>query len=236
MRPKSLHSIPFYEFEIFQRHSGVLRHAVFTRRTNAGNPKTPQMLQRIFNSGAGPLFFKNQLHGTNIVTFNPLKNSGTAENEGDAWITSATNAPLAIRIADCASILLFDPVKKVIANIHAGWRGLAKKIIRKVIQKMRCDFGSESPNLLAGISPMIGPCCCMFSGPHEELPRHMHKYITEDLTVNLWAAAEGHLRECGLPKTHIENARVCTFCNPEDFYSYRREGDTGRFFTVIMLA
>lgn len=225
----------FYEFELFQKFRGGLRHAVFTRHNDISSPST---VQRIFETDAHPIAFKNQLHGTKIVNVIPANNVIPAKAgiyEGDVFITEFSNLPLMIRIADCASVILYDPAKRVIANIHAGWRGLAQKIIHKTIDRMGKRFGTKSKNLIAAISPMIGPCCCRFSDPYKELPRFMHKYIGEENMVDLWAAAEGHLRECGVLPEYIENPRICTFCNPEDFNSYRREGNFGHFATAVML-
>ena len=95
-------------------------------------------------------------------------------------------------------------------------------------------FNSKPKNILAGISPMLGVCCSVFSDPKNELPEFLHNYIAEENHVNLWAIAEGQLRECGILQNHIENPRICTLCNPENFYSHRR-GDKNRFCTIIML-
>lgn len=228
MLKKNRNGIPFFEFELFQQFRGSLRHAVFTRRTNIEDVAE---IQKILQTSAPPLSFKNQLHGIKIA----VAKNNRAERNGDVLITSKSEIPLFIRIADCASIMIFDPEKKVIANIHAGWRGLAAKIIHKTIDHLCAQFNSQRKNLLAAVSPMIGPCCCRFSDPYNELPSHLHRFIAEENTVNLWTAAEEHLRECGVLPAHIENPRICTSCHPEDFYSYRREGDTGRFGTAIML-
>lgn len=229
--------IPFFEFELFQEFCGGLRHAVFTRQTNINHATE---IQKILQTDAPPLSFKNQLHGTqmHVVSLRakvPACRQAGSNLEGDILITQRLRTPLIIRIADCASIMIFDPVKKAIANIHAGWRGLAKRAIHKTIEEFCARYGSQREDLLAGMSPMIGPCCYRFSDPRTELPNFFHRYITEENTVDLWAIAEEHLRECGILASHIENPRMCTACHLEDFFSYRREGDSKRFGTAIML-
>lgn len=231
MIKKTKNDISIYEFEIFRDFKGILKHAVFTRHSDVNNPET---IKKALGTDSEPVAFKEQMHGTKAIVTLSLSKGDTILC-GDALITAEKNLPLVIRIADCASILIFDPVKNVIANVHAGWRGFAQKIIHSTIQKMRERFLSNPRDLLVGVSPMIGPCCCRFSDPERELPRAMHKHITEENTVNLWSTAEEQLRECGVLQNHIENPRICTFCNPEDFFSYRREGDAGRFGTAIML-
>ncbi|MBI2638517.1 polyphenol oxidase family protein [Candidatus Peregrinibacteria bacterium] len=240
--------IPFYEFEIFQQFRRGLKHAVFTRHSDILTPKT---VQTIFETNAHPVAFKNQLHGTKLhiipaqfnekkvaqprLGINCLASLRLGLFEGDIFVTSEQQIPLVIRIADCASILLFDPTKKIIANIHAGWRGLAAKIIHRTIQKLQQRFLVRPENIFAGISPMLGPCCSRFTEPKKELPNFLHQYILQKNMVNLWSITESQLRECGVLKKHIENPRICTSCNPENFFSYRREGDSGRFGTAIML-
>jgi YfiH family protein len=231
MLRKEKDGIPFFEFELFQEFRGGLRHAVFTRHMNINDK---EKIQKILDAPAfaPQLSFKNQLHGNDICII-----EDEIKHNGDILMTSNPETPLIIRIADCASIMIFDPVKKAIANIHAGWRGFAKRAIHKTIEEFCARYGSQKENLLAGISPMIGPCCYCFSDPYNELPSHLHRFIAKENIVNLWAAAEEHLRECGILPSHIENPRICTACHPEDFYSYRlrREGDSGRFGTAIML-
>jgi YfiH family protein len=234
---KTTKGTPFYEFEIFQQFRSGLRHAVFTRHSDISSPST---VQTIFETNAHPIAFKNQLHGTQIQTVSlRTRFVGTRRSnlEGDVFITESKNIPLVIRIADCASILLFDPSKKIIANIHAGWRGLAAKIIHHAVRELNERFRVRPENIFAGISPMLGPCCSHFSQPKKELPKFLHSYIIPENMVDLWSITEGQLSECGVLEKHIENPRICTFCNPEDFFSYRRrrEGDSGRFGTAIML-
>lgn len=221
--------VPFYEFEILQQFRGKLSHAVLTRHSEISSPST---VQTVLQTAASPIAFTNQLHGTRMHRV-PLQRKRPLS--GDILVTTHAKIPLVIRIADCASILLFDPTKKIIANIHAGWRGLAAKAIHHTIEKLRQNFQVRPENIFAAVSPMLGPCCSRFSQPKKELPKFLHSYILEDNMVNLLGITEDQLRECGLQENHIENPRICTFCNPEDFYSYRREGNGGRFGTAIML-
>lgn len=232
MIKKEIGGVSFYEFEMFRDLSDVLSHAVFTRRTDPFDSKT---IRNILAADSPIVSFRDQLHGTQtqIIDTSELKNlSGF---DGDVLMTNRPNIPLQIRIADCASIMLFDPIKKVAANIHAGWRGLSGRIIHESTRKICDRYGCRSENILAAISPSLGPCCSRFTNPEKELPRFMHKFISEENTVDFWSAAICHLRECGIKKDHVENPRVCTFCNPEEFFSFRREKSSGRFSTVIML-
>lgn len=231
---KNLRGVSFYEFGGFQKFRGVLRHAVLTRHSDIASPES---IQTVLETQAAPVALHNQLHGTrlHIIASTFRQAHGDMGLEGDALATAQTGFPLIIRIADCASIMLFDPVKKVIANIHAGWRGLAAEVIRQTVRQLQQRFGVRSENLFAAISPMLGLCCSRFSNPEKELPEFLHFYIGKNNHVDLWAIVEAQLAQCGVPETHVENARICTFCHPEEFVSYRREGDGKRFATAIML-
>lgn len=221
--------ISFYEFELFKNFKGLLRHGVLPRQSSIDKR---DVFNAILGENKRPLSFLKQLHGDKIIIAGKFDEKLT----GDALITKKQGFPLLIRIADCASIIIFDPMKKVIGNIHAGWRGIAKRIIKNTVLTFQNRFGSNPKNLIIGISPMLGPCCSQFSDPEKELPRFMHGYIGEENMVNLWAAVEGQLKECGIPESNIENPRICTACNIKNFYSYRKEGEkSGRFGTVIML-
>jgi len=176
---------------------------------------------------------REQLHGTGIAT---IKSRDQHPADGDVLITQLTDTPLVIRLADCGGVMLFDPVTRTIANIHAGWRGTAQKVIARTITTLVDRFHVSREDLRACIAPTIGPCCLVFSDPENELPAFMHPYILEENYVDLWGALEGQLRGSGVAEENIENARLCTFCNPELFYSYRRDRDeTARFGTAIML-
>lgn len=211
------------QFKNLLQFGDRVRHCVLTRHEKLTDA------QKILGAKIPPIQFESQLHGADSVIVKSEKLSKNA----DALITNKPGLPILIRTADCASVMLFDPTKNVIANIHAGWRGTAQKIIHSVTQKMHEAFGCKASDLVAAISPSIGPCCAVFTNPHSELPKFLHTYITEENTFNLWAAIEGQLRECGVK--NIENPRICTMCNPEDFYSYRRGDKDRRSGTAIML-
>lgn len=153
---------------------------------------------------------------------------------GDALLTNIPNIPLMIKVADCQSLLLYDPVKKMIGAIHAGWRGLVANVIQKAIEKMKKQYGSETADLKIGISPSLGPCCSQFSDPHQELPKNLHGFITKKNHVDFWAITRAQLKSLGVAENHIELTETCTQCNPGNYFSHRR-GESGRMAAVIMI-
>lgn len=162
----------------------------------------------------------------------------------DALITNKPNICIFIRTADCVPILLFDPIQKAIAAIHSGWKSTIQKISKHTVELMQNEFGTKPENIVAGIGPSIG---------HEvyevgsEVIDLFHKQFGENHIVtpiknsnkgllNLWEINKQILVECGIPENKIEIAQICTYANPELFYSARRDGvKTGRLATGIML-
>src|SRR6202011_5799370 len=81
------------------------------------------------------------------------------QSKGDAIATKTPGLLLGVRTADCAPVLVVDPQKRVVAAIHAGWRGTLQRIVTKAIGQMQMQFGCRPQDLLAAIGPAIGGCC-----------------------------------------------------------------------------
>jgi len=229
MIQKSYKKARIFTFKIFDEYSDLITAVVFSRDTDIDNRSE---ISQILNAEHSAISFENQMHSPKVHI---VENHGIPIG-GDALITQQRNLPIAIRIADCAGIMLFDPQTKTIANIHAGWRGLANKVIEATIKTMQEKFAIEPQNIRAAISPMIGKCCSSFSNPTLELPKHMHKFIEKNNHVDLNATTEFQLKKCGVK--FIENADVCTACDHDNkklFWSHRRDPKCGRFGTAIVL-
>jgi len=152
----------------------------------------------------------------------------------DGFMTNVVGLPLLVRMADCQPVLMHDPVKRVIAAVHSGWRGSVQNIIGKAVRKMGAEFGSNPADILVAIGPSIGPCCCEFTDPYVELPEEFHKYIDKQLTVDFWKCSLDQLAAEGVKQ--IELSGVCTSCNTDKYFSYRSEKPkTGRMAALICL-
>ena len=190
-----------------------------------------------------PLVFLNQIHGAEIKVlkkddndlsqvFEPGKETYTA----DAIITDMKDVFLVIQVADCQSVMLYDPDKKIIANIHSGWRGSVLNIIGQCLYKMILEFECRPENILAGISPSLGPCCSEFINYRNEIPCHLWKFKHKDKNFfDFWAMSQDQLMEKGVKNENIQNMEICTKCHTDVFYSYRGEKTTGRFACVISM-
>lgn len=152
----------------------------------------------------------------------------------DALITDQPRVALLIQQADCQAVLLYDPHKRVIANIHCGWRGSVANIIGITVQRMIDSFGSNPALVSAAISPALGPCCAEFINYQQELPEHFHSFERQTNHFDFPAISAMQLQEAGLEPEQIEIAGTCTRCN-HDWFSFRRSGQTGRFCSAIGL-
>lgn len=164
-----------------------------------------------------------------------LLNTPEPTVEGDALVTTLPRTVLMVKVADCQPILLGDPVKKVVAAVHAGWRGSVQDIIGKTIGVMQSKFGSKPTDIQAGIGPSLGPCCAEFVNYREELPATFRPYKSGEHHFNFWQISVMQMKAAGIPESNIAISGFCTVCNPDLFYSYRRDKLTGRFGAAITL-
>ena len=104
------------------------------------------------------------------------------------------------------------------------------------MNKMILEFGCQPENILAGISPSLGPCCSEFVNYKDEIPKTLWKYKIKDKDYfDFWEMTRVQLMDKGVKKEHIENMEICTKCNTDVFYSFREEKTTDRFACVISM-
>jgi YfiH family protein len=214
-------------------------------------------------AGSKELVFVDQVHGHRVLAFAkdnsskiPLavatapenmlgnraeKSSGLLEPidgrelVGDAVISNVRNKFLVIQVADCQSILMYDPISRSVANVHSGWRGSIQNIIGRTIRAMEDIFGCNGRNILAGIGPSLGPCCSEFVNYKTEIPAKFWKYKNQTDHFDFWSVSRDQLCQAGVLAENIEFSNVCTRCDTENFFSFRGEKTTGRFAAVIGL-
>ena len=131
--------------------------------------------------------------------------------------------------------IFYDPTTHVIANVHAGWRGLVENIYRETILKLQAEFHVKPENLLVCIGPSLEPEYSEFINYRTEFPEHFWRFQTRASHFNLWEVARFQLKEEGINPQNIEIAGIGTYSNPDDFYSYRRSKDTLRNTTFACL-
>lgn len=186
-------------------------------------------------SGGRTFVFLNQTHGTTVQVLAATDGDGQGGLNGDAVVSDRPGRMLTIQAADCQAVLLYDPRRRVVANVHSGWRGSVANIIGRVVDTMRTRFDCRGADILAAVGPSLGPCCAEFVNFHEELPRELWPYRHGRCHFDFWAISRDQLEASGVPRENVVTSDMCTRCNPALFYSYRGEGLTGRFAAVIGL-
>ncbi|PJA97464.1 MAG: peptidoglycan editing factor PgeF [Ignavibacteriales bacterium CG_4_9_14_3_um_filter_34_10] len=157
--------------------------------------------------------------------------------DSDAMITDKFNLGLAVGSADCTTVFIFDPVKKVIAAIHSGWKGTQKRISEKTILKMQNDFHTNPGDCYAYIAPAITQR--NYEVGSEVKALFDEKYITNlnsKFYLDVSRANYDMLRNCGVNKSKIQLSILCSYQNKNLFHSYRRDKDnSGRAWGMIMM-
>ena len=184
---------------------------------------------------AGPLVKTSQVHGDVIRAVGPegpFAGLHDREPECDGLITDVPGVTLAVYSADCIPVLLYDPVRRVIAAVHAGWRGTAAGIVERAVEKM-AFYGCRPADILAAIGPGISRCCFE---THEDVPNAMTAALGVRATPYLFPIENGkfkvdlkglnamRLERAGLRPEHIAVTGDCTACRPEKYWSHRATG------------
>lgn len=225
---------------VFPRHGGLGKppfHSLNVSMSVGDDAEVVEANRQLIKQtlGADRLISSRQVHGTTIHCIDAVPRTDRELPDGDALICTVPGVAIMVQQADCQAIMLYDPVRHVVANIHCGWRGSVANIIGATIERMCSSFGSLPAHLLAAVSPSLGPCCAEFIHYEQELPRHFYPFQGKPGFFDFWAISRMQLRDAGLVDTHIQCASICTVCDA-NWFSYRREGRTGRFCSVIGLA
>ena len=221
------------------RGKGRIVHGFGTRPAGGGKPSRRDWAGIAVHQGgeAFPLLSLRQVHGDRVVLFDPSLQTVDEvwQTEGDALITRTPGFALGVFTADCLPIFLYDPVHEAIGLVHAGWRGTAKGVIRKAVEKMSQNFLCRNEDLLAAMGPCIGPCCYEVDAPVKEafisggIPwdRVSSPKGDERWQLDLWGANLLQMQNSGILKENVSLLKICTSCHGETFFSYRNADKTG---------
>ncbi len=187
---------------------------------------------------------QDQVHSNRIKIISEIdKGKGVfdhndALNDTDAMITNKKGICLFLFAADCVPILFFDPINSIIGAAHSGWKGTVTKIAQKTVLKMNEVYGSKLKDIIIGIGPAIS-VSNYETGENvvQEIEKSFgtkNEYLKYNKTsgkyhMNLWYTNKKQLIDIGIPENNIEVTDLCTFENPDLFFSARRNKNTGRF-------
>lgn len=238
---KSKGALQWLEFELLAQFPEVT-HAVFLRHGGASEDpfgslnvlhRSGDALDAVYQNHASirnllqieQLVYAHQVHGVSIRTTDSLQGEIPC---CDGLMTHFPGQGLMAMHADCQAALFYDPTHKVIAAVHAGWRGQVQNIYYETVKKMQATYGTDPKDLFVCISPSLGPENSEFINYAQELPQEFWRFQIKPTYFNLWDISRYQLEGCGIPPDHIQIAEMDTYTNEEDFFSYRREKARGR--------
>lgn len=256
-RLKKLGDIRYYTVPSFEE-TKLTNHVFTTRDLNLGfntideegrvisNFKT---ICKVLDVSIEDSVLSNQTHKTEIrVVTSEDKGKGLVKlrdyEEVDGLVTDQKGLALFTFYADCVPMFFLDKEKKVAGVAHGGWRGTVGKIAGSMIDTMSREYGSEPKDILVAIGPSIANCC--FEVNRDVYDKFKENFIdiekiASPISDNKWSldlkkANKIILEEKNIPKENITVSQMCTSCDNEMFFSYRKEdGKTGRLSAAIVL-
>lgn len=195
------------------------------------------------------LVLSHQTHTNNVVcvTKEDIGRGITKASftDVDGMITDIPEIALVTQYADCTPLIFFDPVKKVIATSHSGWRGTIKQIGKVTVEKMVEAYGCKPENIIAAIGPCIGSCCYEVDDPvYNAFCKIKYLDIDKIFTVlgggkymlDLVEANKQILINAGVKEDNVSLSDICTCCNYEELHSHRAtNGERGTLAAIIEL-
>lgn len=189
-----------------------------------------------------------QAHTDNVKVINEKINENKPDFEyndrTDGLITNKKKIILATTNADCILLLFFDPIKKVIANTHSGWRGTLQEISVKTVNKMKQEYGSNPRDIIVCICPSIRKCHFevdrdvyeMFYNEFKKLgntdefiTKKNNKWYIDTVLINKII-----LKQAGILEENIEDCGICSVCNKDEIHSFRAEGENYGLATALI--
>jgi YfiH family protein len=250
IKSKKLSKIKNLKHGFFNSKGGISKNIYKSLNCGPGSKdkssnvrKNLEIVRKKIKQSAKDIFLLNQVHSNKFIYIDK-KYQFKSKPKVDAVITNQTNLPIAILTADCVPILIFDHQKKIIAAIHAGWKGAYKGIVDKVI-KFMIKKGSKPQNITA----VIGPCISIDN--YEVQNDFKNKFLRKDrknkiffklkykkLYFDLSKYVKSVLLKNKIKK--IEKIKIDTFDIKNKFFSARRalslkHDDYGRNISIIML-
>ncbi|RPI21422.1 MAG: peptidoglycan editing factor PgeF [Chloroflexota bacterium] len=247
-------SVRYYTFDSLDEEDGLI-HAIFTRQggvspepwdsLNLGGTvgdsavRVAENRRRVFDAiGRSPdsLYDVWQVHSADVVFVDAPRPAHQPHLKADAMLTDVPGVTLFMRFADCVPILLYDPHKRALGLVHAGWQGTVRQTAAAAVEAMQARYLSRPADILAAIGPSIGPH--HYQVGQDVIDRVQETFGKDALTLlptsngavkfDLWSANRLILERLGVHQ--IEVSGICTACHLQDWYSHRGEGGkTGRF-------
>lgn len=192
----------------------------------------------------------NQDHTQNIQRVDKKINLSVPDfnlndyNSTDGLITAKKDILLATTNADCILLMFFDPVRKVIANVHSGWKGTLQRISVEAVRKMQKEYESCPEDIICCICPSIRKCHFEVEKDVEQLFRDEFKELNLELIIEQKSEKKWNidtvqinkeiLKMAGLSEKNIIDSEICSVCNSDLIHSYRVEKEEYGLATAII--
>ncbi len=172
-----------------------------------------------------------QVHGNSIFFSQIPGENGTY----DGQLTNLKNNYLRVITADCLPVFLYDPENSAIGLVHAGWRGLVKKISSRAIEEMNNRFGTNPEDILSAVGPFNQKCC--YEIDQDVADKFDSKFQTKGKSgkflLDMGEVIRNELEENGISHGNIEVSKECTYCSPDKYFSARRSKFKVRNFHIL---
>ena len=186
-----------------------------------------------------------QVHGDGIKVLRTNDDAANSDEKFDSLVSNLDNVLVGVKTADCVPVLIGDTKTNAYAAVHAGWRGTVQSIVRKSVEAMREEFGTDPQDIVCAIGPAAGcesyeignDVIEAFADNFDESGKYFKATSEGHALVDLHSANENQLLGLGVPAENIFKAPYCTMARTDLFFSYRVEkklfGKTGRLMSVI---
>jgi len=244
------HGITGLEHGFFTRHGGV----------SAGNFAELNLSSKVGDEPAAvaenwarirshlgdrlELVTMNQVHGAHVAF---VSSPVAAPEQADAMVSNVPRVGLGVLTADCVPILLVAPRSRLVAAVHAGWRGTVAGVVVAAVRQMLQSSDTRPAEVCAALGPAIGPCCYevdesivhALEAKWGAMPTAVRRYIRDGepkARLDLRSANRRLLIDAGLEADSITRIGGCTSCGPSEFFSYRAATIAGRVTTGRQLS
>jgi YfiH family protein len=262
--------VEYLQFRKLLEYSDIIKHAYAiglepnfrTARAKNATPLTNEEYEKAVNDyrkladSIGIDYINiakpNQAHTKNIKVVEKKVNGNEPDfnlkeyEQIDGLVTDKKNIALATTNADCILLLFFDPTKRVIANVHSGWRGTLQRISVETINKMKSQYGCNPEDIICCICPSIRKCHFKVHKDVQEPFYNEFKDLKEidEIIVPVdgeerWSIDTVKINEiilvqAGLKKTNIIDCGICSVCNSDLIHSFRVEKETYGLETALI--
>lgn len=262
--------VEYLQFRKLLEYSDIIKHAYAiglepnfrTARAKNATPLTNEEYEKAVNDyrkladSIGIAYINiakpNQAHTKNIKVVEKKVNGNEPDfnlkeyEQIDGLVTDKKNIALATTNADCILLLFFDPTKRVIANVHSGWRGTLQRISVETINKMKSQYGCNPEDIICCICPSIRKCHFKVHKDVQEPFYNEFKDLKEidEIIVPVdgeerWSIDTVKINEiilvqAGLKKTNIIDCGICSVCNSDLIHSFRVEKETYGLETALI--